>query len=156
IRPGATWFNIHRWIMPFRAVPWLEDGFDYPCYGGGEMHDGGEAGLRPGEGNSPQGGPFWEVPDRDGAAEALSSMGTIAAPLLGGFSLAAMVQTLTLKPTEVRWSDAALLLFLLAAMLFIAAVQAMFWARGYQVTPPEISAWWPDAKDHMRLSMLRA
>src|SRR5262249_16642333 len=67
-----------------------------------------------------------------------------------------MVQTLTLKPTEVRWSDAALLLFLLAAMLFIAAVQAMFWARGYQVTPPEISAWWPDAKDHMRLSMLRA
>ena len=117
------------------------------------MRDDGKAAPRPRESNEPAGEPFWVTPDMYGAADALSSMGTIAAPLLGGFSLAAMVQTLTLKPSEVRWPDAALLLFLLAAALFIAAVQAMFWARGYQASPPEIMAWWPDAKD--RLDMLR-
>lgn len=106
-----------------------------------------------GSGRSPR-GPSWVTPDKYGSAEALMSMGAIAAPLLGGFSLAAMVQTLTLTPSEARWPDAAMVLFLLAAALFIATVQSMFWAREYQVTPAEIIAWWPDAQD--RLDMLRA
>jgi hypothetical protein len=99
-------------------------------------------------------GPSWVTPDKYGSAEALTSMGTIAAPLLGGFSLAATVQTIALTPSEARWPDAAMVLFLLAAALFIATVQAMFWAREYQVTPTEITAWWPDAED--RHDMLRA
>jgi hypothetical protein len=99
-------------------------------------------------------GPSWVTPEKYGSAEALTSMGTIAAPLLGGFSLAAMVQTITLTPSQARWPDAAMVLFLLAAALFIGTVQAMFWAREYQVTPDEITAWWRDAED--RLDMLRA
>ncbi len=88
-----------------------------------------------------------------GQAEALTSMGTVAAPLLGGFSLAAMVQTITLRPSDARWPDAAMVLFLLAAVLFIGTVQALFWARRYQVTPAEIMGWWPDADD--RIDQLR-
>ena len=98
---------------------------------------------------------YWEPPDLYGAAEALNSMGTIAAPLLAGFSLAAMVQTITIKTSEARWPDAALLLFMLAAVLFVTTVQAMFWARGYQTSPIEIVGWWPDATDPQRLKLLQ-
>ncbi len=103
----------------------------------------------------PSHGPYWETPDLYGEAEALNSMGTIAAPLLAGFSLAAMAQTLTIKTSEARWPDAALLLFMLAAVLFVTAVQAMFWARGYQASPAEIKAWWPDVTDPQRLKRLQ-
>ena len=103
----------------------------------------------------PPHGPYWQTPDLYGEAEALNSMGTIAAPLLAGFSLAAMVQTLTITTSEARWPDAALLLFMLAAVFFVAAVQAMFWARGYQTTPQEIKEWWPDATGDRRLTQLR-
>jgi hypothetical protein len=111
-------------------------------------------GPEPGAG--PPHGPYWEIPDPYGQQDALNSMGTIAAPLLAGFSLAAMVQTLTVTADEARWRDAAFLLFMLAAVLFVTAVQAMFWARGYQTTPSEIMAWWPDAPDSkQRLELLR-
>jgi hypothetical protein len=120
------------------------------------VHEGGKADPVPPEVSQSPEGPFWETPERYGSAEALSSMGTIAAPLLGGFSLAAMVQTLTLTPGAARWPDAALLLFLLAATLFIATVQAMFWAREYQASPAEIKGWWPDSENRVRLGMLRA
>lgn len=100
-------------------------------------------------------GPYWDTPHLYGEAEALNSMGTIAAPLLGGFSLAAMVQTITINTGETRWPDAALLLFMLAAVLFVTSVQAMFWAREYQTNPQEIKDWWPDAADPKRLKKLR-
>jgi hypothetical protein len=82
-------------------------------------------------------------------------MGTIAAPLLAGFSLAAMVQTLTITKSQARWPGLALLLFLLAAVLFVATVQAMFWARGYQASPQQIEEWWPDTDDTKRMQLLR-
>jgi hypothetical protein len=112
-----------------------------------------QPGPEPGAG--PSAGSYWETPSLYGEAEALDSMGTIAAPLLAGFSLAAMVQTLTITTSDTRWPDTALLLFMLAAVLFVATVQAMFWARGYQTNPSEIKAWWPDAADPERLKLLR-
>lgn len=101
-------------------------------------------------------GPYWVTPDRYGEAEALNSMGTVAAPLLAGFSLAAMVQTLTITTRQARWPDAALLLFMLAAVFFVATVQLMFWARGYQASPPDLEAWWPDARQSQRMKMLQS
>jgi hypothetical protein len=98
---------------------------------------------------------YWVTPYLYGEAEALNSMGTIAAPLLAGFSLAAMVQTLTITKSQARWPDAALLLFMVAAVLFVTTVQAMFWARGYQATPQQIKEWWPDADDAERMELLR-
>jgi hypothetical protein len=112
-----------------------------------------QAGAEVSEG--PLHGPFWDTPRLYGEAEALNSMGTIAAPLLAGFSLAAMVQTITISASETRWPDAVILLFMLAAVLFVIALQAMFWARGYQVNPAEIRDWWPDSADPRRLKMLR-
>ena len=106
-------------------------------------------------GDEPPHGPYWETPYLYGEAEALNSMGTIAAPLLAGFSLAAMVQTITIRTSEARWPGVALLLFMLAAVLFVIAVQAMFWAREYQTNPQEIKDWWPDAEDPERLKQLR-
>lgn len=106
------------------------------------------------ETNQPQ-GTIWTMPEWYGSQEALTSMGTIAAPLLAGFSLAAVVQTLTLTSSETRWSNASVLLFLLAAVLLIAAVQAAFWARQYQTSPSEIKDWWPDADRTDRLAQLR-
>jgi hypothetical protein len=83
-------------------------------------------------------------------------MGGVAAPVLGGFSLAAVVTTLTLKSSDLRWRDVTLLLFFLAAVLFIATLQATFWARAYQTNPSEIKSWWPDADNNPeRLNMLR-
>ena len=118
------------------------------------MAVGDQAGPKLGDSEPPH-GPYWETPYLYGEAEALNSMGTIAAPLLAGFSLAAMVQTITIRTSEARWPGVALLLFMLAAVLFVTAVQAMFWARGYQTTPKEIKDWWPDAEEHERLKQLR-
>ena len=57
--------------------------------------------------------------------------------------------------SEARWPDAAFLLFMLAAVLFVTTVQATFWARGYQTNPPEMKAWWSDADDPARLERLK-
>jgi hypothetical protein len=100
-------------------------------------------------------GPFWQTPDKYGAAEAVMSMGTIAAPLLAGFSLAAFVVIFTIKATDVRYRDVAALLLLLAAVLLVMAVQATFWARQYQVTPAQLKEWWQDADKQYRLDMLK-
>lgn len=100
-------------------------------------------------------GPFWETPVRYGSAEALTSMGTIAAPLLAGFSLAGFLQVLTLGSSDVRWRDAPLLFLMIAAAFLILTVQATFWARQYQVTPAEMKEWWPDWKQPYRARMLR-
>ena len=116
------------------------------------MADNAHPAPEPQDGGTPL---YWDTPKLYGEAEALNTMGTIAAPLLGGFSLASMVQTLTITTSETRWPDAALLLFMLAAVLFIATVQFMFVARWYQASPADFNAWWPDAEQPQRMRELR-
>jgi hypothetical protein len=89
----------------------------------------------------------WQTPTRYGAAEAVMSMGTIAAPLLAGFSLASFVLIFTLTSSEVRYGDVAALLLLLAAVFLVQAVQATFWARENHVTPAQLREWWDDADE---------
>jgi hypothetical protein len=93
-----------------------------------------------------QRGAWWgdQLPSRYGASDAVASMGNVAAPFLAGFSLAVTVQTLSLPPGTTRLRDLSLLLFLLAAVLLIATVQAMFWARQYLVAPKDLMDWYPD------------
>lgn len=98
---------------------------------------------------------YWDTPRRYGEAEALNVMGNIAAPLLGGFSLASMVLTVTITTSDSRWPDAALLLFMLAAVFFVATVQFMFAARMFQASPPDFKAWWPDAEQPRRMEELQ-
>lgn len=106
----------------------------------------------PQDGDEPS---HWDTPRLYGEAEALNIMGNIAAPLLGGFSLASMVLTVTITTSETRWPDAALLLFMLAAVLFVATVQFMFAARMFQASPPDFKAWWPDAEQPQRIKKLQ-
>jgi hypothetical protein len=114
-----------------------------------------QAGSEPRDDDKPLDGPYWEVPWVYGEPGAAMTVGTVAAPLLAGFSLAAMVQTLTITSSDTRWPEAALLLFMLAAVLFMASIQFMIWARAYKVSPPEIMGWWPDAERPLRSKMLQ-
>lgn len=81
---------------------------------------------------------FWQDP-KFGLAEAVATMGTIAAPLLAGFSLSAFVLVLTLKARDARFRDVAALLLLLAAVLLVLAVQATTTARGWWLDPGQPS-----------------
>ncbi|WP_331734998.1 hypothetical protein OG590_39585 (plasmid) [Streptomyces goshikiensis] len=84
------------------------------------------------------------IPSHFGETEALTTMGRNAAPFLAGFSLTASVQTLNLANSAVRWRSLTLLLFVLAAIFLIMAVQAMFWSQRSRVTPKDLMEWWPD------------
>jgi len=99
---------------------------------------------------APPGGSFgrrdgspWRVPKPYGAPAALQTAGTIAAPLLAGFSFTLVALVLT-SPSRVRWPDATLVPLTMAGLLLITAVQCAFWARRWDVTPTEILSWWPD------------
>jgi hypothetical protein len=84
----------------------------------------------------------------------VTAIGGISVPVLGGFSLAAAIQTLTLKPDDLRWLDATLLLFFLAAVLFIIALQATWWARTYRTNTEHFDAWAEGARGICNLGLL--
>jgi len=88
----------------------------------------------------------WRLPIAYGSSAALQSIGTVAAPLLAGFSftLAALVLT---SPEWVRWPDLAMALLVIAGLLLTNAVQAAAWARRWDITPSELLAWWPQFDD---------
>jgi len=113
------------------------------------------AGLASGDNEKLRRGVYWATPKLYGEAEALNNMGSIAAPLLAGFCLAATVQTLTITTRDARWPNIAVLLFMLASLLFIATLQVMLWARRYHVVPSELTAWWPDADQPRRSEELQ-
>jgi hypothetical protein len=85
----------------------------------------------------------WRLPVAYGSAAALQAIGTVAAPLLAGFSftLAALVLS---SPSRFRWPDITLLLLMSAGVALITAVQAAAWARRWDVSPSELLAWWPE------------
>jgi MFS family permease len=73
-------------------------------------------------------------------------MGSIAAPLLAGFSVTFAGLVLS-SPTSFRWVNLTLALLLAAAFSLIATLQFTFRARQWAVLPSEIEQWWPDAKE---------
>jgi hypothetical protein len=98
--------------------------------------------------------PRWRVPEPYGYPEAIHSQGSVAAPLLAGFSLTLVVYTLT--ATEAfRWPNAALALMLAAAFSLLLSVQCAVVARSFTVTPGELEAWWPDAGEPERRRLNR-
>jgi hypothetical protein len=98
--------------------------------------------------------PRWDVPSPYRYADAIDSMGSIAAPLLAGVS-AALSALVLQREAAFEWANLALCAFVLAVFAFIAAVQFAFRARQFAVTPPEIEMWWPDADDPERRELLR-
>jgi hypothetical protein len=71
-------------------------------------------------------------------------MGSVAAPLLAGFSLTLTLLVLQADKGDFRWPDATVLVLVAAAVAFIMVIQFSFWARQYVVTPSELKDWWPD------------
>jgi hypothetical protein len=86
------------------------------------------------------------MPEPLGRAESIQTAGSVAAPLLAGFSLTIAILLLpnisTADRTFGRWGDLSLALLLAAAILLVMAVQCAMTARGYQVTPDELLIWW--------------
>lgn len=98
--------------------------------------------------------PTWQVPYPYGFAAALDSAGTIAAPLLAGFSIT-LIGLVVASPNKMRWPDEALALLTGAAVLLILAVQCAYSARQYIVGPDELAAWWPDISHDERSRQVR-
>jgi hypothetical protein len=88
----------------------------------------------------------WDVIWPYGYPASVESAGSVAAPLLAGFSFA-LIGLIVPGGKGIRWPGAALALFVAAGLLFIAAVQCGFWARQWTVTPSELNDWRPDEPD---------
>jgi hypothetical protein len=98
--------------------------------------------------------PTYEVPPLYGIHGAFDNVGSIAAPLLAGFSVTSMGLVLQVEK-DLRWPSLALNFLALASIFFIGAVQFGFWARQYVFTPSDVIQWWPDADNPLRQQMIR-
>jgi hypothetical protein len=75
-----------------------------------------------------------DCPDQKAMADAVDSATGVAAPLLGGFTLT-LIGLIVSGPEDFRWPGWTLLLLTLAVLLFVACVQAGFWARRRRPEP---------------------
>ena len=96
----------------------------------------------------------WDAPFPFGFASAADATGSVAAPLLAGFSFA-LVGLVLPAPEHFRWPSLVLTLFLGAGVCFITAVQCSFWARQYAITPQDIEAWRPNYPLERKIALQR-
>ena len=85
----------------------------------------------------------WPIPSPLGFPAAVEVVGSIAAPLLAGFSLTLLALVVG-SANLIRWPNLAILGLAIASVLMITTVQCAFWARQYSVKPTEAIAWHPD------------
>ena len=90
--------------------------------------------------------PKWRKPTPLGYANAIDSVGYVAAPLLAGFSLASVI-VISEDAENFRWPGAAILGFTIAAVALMGTVQCAFNARQYIWSGADVRAWWPDMKE---------
>ena len=91
--------------------------------------------------------PKWRKPTPLGYANAIDSVGGVAAPLLAGFSLASVI-VIGEDAKNFRWSGAAILAFTIAAVALVGTVQCAFNARQYIWSGADVRAWWPDMEEN--------
>ena len=100
--------------------------------------------------------PKWKKPAPLGYGPAVDSVGTVAAPLLSGFSLASAVLVAN-NADDFRWPGAAMLALTIAAVTLIGAVECAFHARKYLWSEADVRAWWPEMEVGSELeTLLRA
>jgi MFS family permease len=100
----------------------------------------------------------WRVPGSQrmpayGASAAVNAVGTVAAPLLAGFSLTFVGQLLG-GQSGPRWPDLTLLLLIIAGLAFIGSLQCALRARQWDATPKDISDWWPNSESDKDLQIV--
>jgi hypothetical protein len=89
----------------------------------------------------------WNRPVPLGKAIGVSTFGTIAAPVLTGFSLTTVVELVGRSATTRGMrGDLAIAAFTGAAGLLVFAIQAALIAASYQVSPADRMAWIPESK----------
>jgi hypothetical protein len=86
--------------------------------------------------------PVWARTRPLAYSTSLVSFATVAAPLLAGFALAALLE---LRGAEGRAAGVAVALFTLAVVLLLGAIQAGLWAAAHHTSPGERVAWYPEA-----------
>jgi hypothetical protein len=64
----------------------------------------------------------------------IEGAGTVAAPLLAGFSFTLVAFVLQLGPGHIRWPDLTLTLLVAAGLSLIGTVQSLLWSRAYEGT----------------------
>jgi nitrate reductase gamma subunit len=99
--------------------------------------------------------PIWQRPAPYGAPESVQSSGTIAAPLLAGFTITLMGVVVDVSNDGIRHRDTALLILMAAVTSLLAAIQCAYSARRYMVLPDELTSWWPGALEEGHESTLR-
>ena len=86
----------------------------------------------------------WQYTHPLGTVDANRAMGTVAAPLLAGFTLTTIVVLLTMSSMKnMPLYDWGVTFFVVAAVLFIFAVQFTFMGLMYAVSPSERIEWLP-------------
>lgn len=75
----------------------------------------------------------------------------VAAPLLAGFSLTAVVE-ISGRPSLDRFNELAIMCFAIAAALLVFAIQTGLTAATYQASPDERMAWTPEARGDIELA----
>lgn len=90
--------------------------------------------------------PKWRKPSPLGYGNAIDSVGSVASPLLAGFSLASVIVVAD-DAHHFRWPGAVVLALAIAAVSLIGTVQCAFNARQYLWSASEVSSWWPDMEE---------
>lgn len=100
--------------------------------------------------------PKWRKPAPLGYGSAIDSVGSVASPLLAGFSLASVI-VVSDDATNFRWPGEVILALAVAAVMFIGSVQCAYNARQYLWSAADVSDWWPEMKEDSELeALLRA
>lgn len=101
----------------------------------------------------PEEGRPWKVPWPYGYPQAVDSAGSVAAPLLAGFSITLLGIAIA-SSTGMRWANEAMVALAAATGLLVFAVQAAFIARSFHVTPAELLGWWAEPDKNPGLAQL--
>jgi hypothetical protein len=102
---------------------------------------------------TPSRSPWPPPPVPYGAFAVVDALGGVAAPLFAGFAVTLIALVVQISPM-LRYPDVALVLFALAAVLFLQVVQLNARSRGYAVAPTQLREWHPDFEDPDRQRVL--
>src|SRR5258708_7565965 len=84
-----------------------------------------------------------------GLRSAIGSVGSVASPLLAGFSFA-LIGLIIPSTSAIRWPGVSLALLVVSGVAFVMAVQCGFWAQLWVVMPSEVDEWKPNAPQGQR------
>jgi hypothetical protein len=89
--------------------------------------------------------PPWQFPIPFGRGAATDTMTGVAAPLLGGFSLA-LLGVVAQSPESFRLPGASMLTLTATVILMVGCVQLGFRARSYVYSAADVADWWPEPR----------